>query len=146
MGGDRGVARAARGTRRCSRRLFPGGQYRGEARRRDRRRGSEGRLPLGPATAARAGDLSPQTVITKEILAPRPWPRGASRCRISPRVTLPVTPPLRWGTTVGSMSKSPRAAKEARVKVPSRAASRPGRMAAVADGKKHKKSRPQEDL
>jgi hypothetical protein len=44
------------------------------------------------------------------------------------------------------MSKSPRAAKEARVKVPSRAASRPGRMAAVADGKKHKKSRPQEDL
>ena len=31
---------------------------------------------LGPATAARAGDLSPQTVITEEILAPRPWASG----------------------------------------------------------------------
>src|SRR5215213_4888254 len=120
MGGDRGVARAARGTRRSQRRLFPGGQYLGEARRRDRRRSFEARLPLGPATAARAGDLSPQTVITEEILAPRPWPQGAPRCRISPPFTLHVTPPLRWGTTVGSMSKSPRAAKEARVSVSSR--------------------------
>src|SRR5215212_549875 len=76
MGGNRGVVRAARRTRRSQRRLFPGGQYLGEARRRDRGRGSEGRLPLGPATAARAGDLSPQTVITKEILAPRPWASG----------------------------------------------------------------------
>src|SRR5215212_2893281 len=76
MGGNRGVVRAARRTRRSQRRLFPGGQYLGDARRRDRGRGSEGRLPLGPATAARAGDLSPQTVIAKEIRAPRRWAAG----------------------------------------------------------------------
>src|SRR5215212_3934513 len=71
MGGDRGIARAARRTRRSPRRLLPGSQYRREARRRDRRRGLASRFPLGPATAARAGGLRPQTVITNEILTPR---------------------------------------------------------------------------
>src|SRR5215213_3650755 len=94
MGGDRGAVRAARRTRRSQRRLLLGGRYRGEASRRDRGRGLEGRLPLGPATAARTGDLSPQTVITKEILAPRAWPQGASRCRTS-RLPLRFTLRLR---------------------------------------------------
>src|SRR5215217_2788000 len=112
MGRSRGVARAARGTRRSSRRIFPGSPDSGEARRRDRGRGSEGRLPFGSSIAARVGGLRPQTVITDEILAPRARIRGGPRCLISPPVTLPVTPPLRWGGIVGSMSKSPRAAKE----------------------------------
>src|SRR5215208_3706334 len=67
--------------RRSSRRLFAGGQYRGEARRRDRSRGSEGRLSFGASTAARAGGLRPQTVITNEILAPRVLARGSLRYR-----------------------------------------------------------------
>src|SRR5215203_1433580 len=94
MGGNGRVIRATRGTRRSQRRLFPGGQYLGEARRRARRRSFEARLPLSPAIAARTGDLSQQTVITKEILAPRAWPQGASRCRTS-RLPLRFTLRLR---------------------------------------------------
>src|SRR5215208_6700436 len=63
--------------------------------------------PRAPATAARTGDLRPETVATNEILDPRARSGGFALPDLASHFTLSMTPPLRRSTTVESVSKSP---------------------------------------